>query len=103
MRTLANKLMAMAMAVKEGLAEYPKCRTKTNNAGYPQFNSLNTRNSYGGFTWAIRRRKGHPIAIINLGGKLYCRLQMSPGFDHQAMQQEIMDFLNDRLCCEVDK
>lgn len=81
----------------------PKTETKTNSAGWIQGNSLNTRNSYGEFTWSIKRHKGHPVAVISRRGKLYCRLRMPPGVGYRVMQQDIVDWLNDRLCCEVSE
>lgn len=103
MNKLVGFFVAAAMESNERLIQHPKTKTKTNSAGWTQFNRLNTRSSYGEFTWIIRRQKGHPVAVINRKGKLYCRLQMMPGFGYRAMQQDIVDYLNDRLCCEVSE
>ncbi|MDO4695092.1 MAG: hypothetical protein Q4A62_10845 [Eikenella sp.] len=104
-KTMKEMLMAAVMAATERLKGYSKTKTeaKTNSAGWLQANNMNTRNSYGEFTWVVCRRKGYPVAVINRKGKLYCRLQMMPGFGYRAMQQDIVDWLNDRLCCEASK
>ncbi len=77
--------------------------SETNAAGYPRFNNLRTVNSYGEFTWHIKREKGHPVAVINRRGKLYCRLLVYGCYGYQSVQDEIVEFIQDRLCCEVGK
>lgn len=96
MNSLTQKLMEMADACA---AKLPKLPTQYR----PRFNHLRTPNSYREFTWQIKREKGHPVAVINRKGRLYCRLLLTPGFSYQAMHQDIVDWLNDRLCCEVGK
>lgn len=61
---LTQKLLAMAAVCAAGL---PQRKTKA----HPRFNNLRTANSYGEFTWHIKREKGHPVAVINRRGKLY--------------------------------
>ena len=91
---LTEKLMAMAAACAANL---PKSEVKE----YPRFNNLRTANSYGEFTWHIKREKGHPVAVINRNGKLYYRLPVYGCYGYQSVQDEIVEFIQDRLCCEV--
>lgn len=91
---LTQKLLAMAAVCAAGL---PQRKTKA----HPRFNHLRTVNSYGEFTWHIKREKGHPVAVINRKGKLYCRVPVYGCYGYQSVQDEIIEFIQDRLCCEV--
>ena len=91
---LTKKLLAMAAVCAAGL---PQRKTKA----HPRFNHLRTVNSYGEFTWHIKREKGHLIAVINRNGKLYYRLPVYGRYGYQSVQDEIVEFIQDRLCCEV--
>ena len=86
---LTKKLLAMAAVCAAGL---PQRKTKA----HPHFNHLRTVNSYGDFTWHIKREKGHPVAVINRRGKLYCRLVVYGG-RYRSVQDEIVEFIQDRL------
>ena len=93
---LTQKLLAMAAVCAAGL---PQRKTKA----HPRFNHLRTVNSYGEFTWQLKRKKGRLVAVINRGGKLYYRLPVYGCYGYQSVQDEIVEFIQDRLCCEVSK
>ena len=71
---LTKKLLAMAAVCTAGL---PQRKTKA----HPRFNNLRT--------------------VINRKGKLYCRVPVYGCYGYQSVQDEIVEFIQDRLCCEV--
>ena len=62
--------------------------------------NLRTVNSYGEFTWQFKHKKGRLVAVINRGGKLYCRLALPTGHFRTA-HEDIVEYLQEQLCIEV--
>lgn len=93
-RELTEKLLAMAAICAANL---PKGEAKTT----PRFNNnLRTVNSYGEFTWQFKRKKGRLVAVINRGGKLYCRLALPTGHFRTA-HEDVVEYLQEQLCIEA--
>lgn len=91
----------LAACVKSKPAE--PVQPATNGAGYPKFNHSRSRNGYGEFSWQITRRKGHPVAIIQRSGRLYCRLRLFSGESYHAMQTGIVEYLEEQLMREASR
>lgn len=72
-----------------------------NSARYPKMNNARTCNSYGDFNWAMKRRKGIPVAVISRKGKRYGNLALTPGFGYHNGQGEIVEYIEHVLMMEV--
>ena len=77
-------------------ANLPKSEVKE----YPRFNNLRTVNSHGEFTWQFTCKKGRLVAVINRGGKLYCRLGL-PASHFRTAHEDIVEYLQEQLCIEA--
>ena len=100
---MSNKLLSLAAALFAIIGKNKAAADETNSAGYPKFNSSHSRNSYGEFAWQITRRKGHPVAIIQRSGRLYCRLRLFSGESYHAMQTGIVEYLEEQLMREAGR